>query len=182
MHLMIDIETLDNTPSAVVLSAGWAWFDREKIHASGAITFDATMQQRRLGRTVSIPTVRWWQQQTMPMPPDNTLAQLSHMVRALLASYPKPGYAGVAPAEIGDVLVWANSPSFDLVILRHWAEQTGTALPWAYRAERDFRTFRHFAEIAGTPVPVDNPSAHDAEADARYQASFMIANAHLCAF
>jgi hypothetical protein len=34
---MLDIETLDTQPSALVLSAGWAWFNENRVISSGVV-------------------------------------------------------------------------------------------------------------------------------------------------
>lgn len=177
MHVMIDIETLDTTPSAVVLSAGWAFFDSQSVLASGQRTFDLNAQMR-LGRTISPSTVRWWKDTPQDLPKETPGGSLHHFVAGMQMA--QMSVSKGAPSELEGV--WANSPSFDLVILRHWAEQLRLALPWSFRAERDFRTWRELAKKNGTLADVLNEDAHDARADAVWQAQLMIANRRLCAF
>jgi hypothetical protein len=186
LHLMIDIETLDTAPTALVLSAGWAWFDTEGILSSGHVCFDHELQQRGQERTISASTVHWWKKQPAPMPESRHGFDVRRLDGAIWATFPYTEPASLS-AAMPDVLVWANSPSFDCVILRHWASRLRHALPWAHWQERDFRTFRALCEAAAQRNPSEllrtRPQAsHNAEQDARDQAQFMIDNKHLVQF
>jgi len=191
LHLMIDIETLDTAPSALVLSCGWAWFDTNGVLASGQQAFD-NVAQLRLGRTISAGTVRWWKSQVALLPPEVPGATIWQAFAGMLASRPR--------GREDDALVWANSPSFDLTILRHWAAQMRTEPFWRFASERDYRTWKHHAHMANDAACeaakkkgeepaqsdlwtyVDNENKHDAEADAVWQAKNMICNQRFCAF
>jgi hypothetical protein len=182
LHLMIDIETLDTTPSAMVLSAGWAWFEPTGVIASGSATFDLDTQ-RRLGRTISPDTVRWWKGQAEPLPEPNPGTDLRLFIAKAMRSYyeARPQAVGKMEPFACAAGVWANAPSFDLVILRHWADQLRLPIPWSFRRERCMRTWRAMAENAAqilslemTPWP--GTTRHEAEQDARDQANYMIVN------
>lgn len=188
LHLMLDIETLDTQPSALVLSAGWAWFNENRVISSGFVNFDHQLQQRN-GRTISIDTVRWWKDQAEPMPGSKHGFDVRMLDGELWRTNPRM-LAGTPSAEgMQNVLVWANSPSFDCVILRHWAASLQRSVPWAFWVERDFRTHRY---LVGRAYACSDPTTatlyaratvqHSAEQDARDQAQFMIDNKHLVRF
>ena len=188
LHLMLDIETLDTQPSALVLSAGWAWFNENRVISSGVVSFDHHLQQRT-GRTTSIDTVRWWKEQAEPLPDSRHGFDVRMLDGELWRTNPRR-WANTPSAEgMEDVLVWANSPSFDCVILRHWAASLQRNVPWAFWMERDFRTHKYLVECAyacsdpeTTPLHARAAVQHSAEQDARDQAQFMIDNKHLVRF
>ena len=66
MDVMIDLETLDTSPTAVVLSLGAVAFD-PYTHAHGATFYveftNFLEQQTGVGRTISPSTMLWWMQQ-----------------------------------------------------------------------------------------------------------------------
>jgi len=64
---------------------------------------------------------------------------------------------------------WANSPSFDLIILEgHWETP-----PWTYREELDFRTLRWAAKRKGWIQPETEPT-HNALEDCRLQVKLLM--------
>lgn len=181
LHLMIDLETLDTAPTALVLSAGWAWFDRNGIHSSSSMRFDHYLQHNGQDRTVSLDTIRWWHKQTTPMPESKHSFDVRMLNRELQRTHPY--YGTEHPVDLSTHLVWSNSPSFDCVILRSWAERLRHALPWKFYQERDFRTLVYLVDKAAGVGKAERRSAqHDAEQDARDQAQFMIDNAHIVRF
>jgi hypothetical protein len=183
LHLMLDIETLDNAPTALVLSAGWAWFNRDKVHSSGSICFDHDLQLDGQDRTVSLDTMRWWHRQRTPMPESKHGFDVRMLAPAMQRTHPY--YGTKYPADLGAHLVWANSPSFDCVILRCWAARLRYTLPWKFYQERDFRTYAYLVEQSQSSALAVIPrraAQHSAEQDARDQAQFMIDNKHLVRF
>lgn len=175
-HVMIDTETLDTTPTSVVLSVGVVLFTAEKVVREEYVELDAA-DQLRDGRTISADTLAWW------------LARVKAGHNMPLACCDHP-YATAAWAAANkclrdmygeDVLVWANSPSFDLAMLRNMWDKHGLRAPWVFYNERDYRTWRSMLPAAAA-VPIENPDAHNALADAAAQAKHMIANRHLVAF
>jgi hypothetical protein len=160
---MIDIETMDNAPTAAILSIGAARFD------PGLGLIGPTFHQRTslddciaLGLTVSASTIAWWMQQadtarhsafTDPLPLALVLRNLS--------SFLQP-----------DDKVWANSPAFDLVILRNAYKAIGSDAPWSYRVERCTRTAY---DLAGVDLDgFRQGTYHDAIDDAVSQARAVI--------
>jgi hypothetical protein len=144
---MVDIETLGKTEKAVILSVGAVFFD--------PYTGETGPTTHRHAKTDSQPaphfqadasTALWWmnqseearkgvidgQQQAYPL--ENMLYELA----AFLGENSKNYY------------IWANSPSFDLAILRNAYNYFRLSVPWNFRNERDVRTIVSLA-----------PSVHD---------------------
>lgn len=131
--IMIDIETLDTKPTAVILSIAAVAFNIE----NGDICeekFDYVLnyqEQIDNGRSTSIDTLLWWGAQ-------------SEEAKSLAFEGNAPLHFAIQELTIffmenclDNARVWANSPSFDLVILKDAFDQN---VPWNFWNERDVRT------------------------------------------
>jgi len=159
MRAMIDIETMDTRPSAVMVQIGAVLFDVDTGYISAPLLLDVD-DTALLGGTTSRATVGWWARQGgfqhtgAPMPVGTALR--------VLASF----CAGVAE-------VWAKGPAFDFPILDFYAERTEVPLSWKFYQVRDVRTIVSIAESMGFKVPHDKVS-HRADEDAALQARNVI--------
>ncbi len=147
-HLMIDIETLDTRPSAVVFQVGLLAFndplfgDDGRVYEEKVYHLDILPQILR-GRTISDDTVSFWMEQGVSswardvkhiVPVDFVFSEVARMM----------GEYGV-----GDV--WSNSPSFDAVIMRSLAETQGAGIfqfP-SFRDDMDMRTVKRLMYSLG---------------------------------
>lgn len=158
---MIDIETLDLKPSAVVLSVGVVRFSQaHSISATRSSHMRVDLQsQLDAGRTVSEHTLLWWMEQSK---------------EAQSAAFGVDDR--LHPTQVWDILdkmltganqVWAKSPSFDMVILESMFRDFDADTPWHYRDLRDVRTIMAEAEMDRDWAPPDmNGSvAHNAVHD-----------------
>lgn len=163
IETMIDIETLDTGPRAVVLSAAVVLFTQEQgaYAMSTHVTFDIDAQLA-MGRTISQDTLMWWMRQDQSVrdlefnadrrPLDECLRTLTRTVRE------------------GDQH-WANSPSFDMTILGSLYINCNQLTPWPYYELRDVRTLKDLAQIEDDWKPSEDiPGvAHDPVYDCRWQ-------------
>lgn len=168
MELMVDIETLDTAPTAVILSVGAVLFDPVdgSIHASKKIVCDVQTQLDK-GRTVSAGTLAFWADQD------------SAIYRAQMAGV-RGGVEGVHSYAVCEPLrllakkangVWGNGAGFDNVILENYARMFGGPPLWPHWKNRCFRTF---TSIYDPKKALRTMSAgHDALADATLQADWM---------
>jgi len=148
-HFMVDIETLDTQPSAVILSIGVVCLqDEMTFYAELNPVFQQT-------RTVSESTVEWWKKQ------GNKPEGREELYLALINLSQYFGRYISAP------IIWSKGTDFDVAILAHAYRQYALPVPWAYSNVRDFRTLKklhpqlHYTE---------NPNPHNALADAVCQA------------
>lgn len=122
-HFMIDIETYDTTPTAVILSIG-----AERI--LGSETFYAEVDPNtQYERTASIATKEWWAQQGNPpihgfMQLIDVLTELSNWIKSLSE----------------EPIIWCKGTDFDVTILSHAYRSFGMEVPWKYSNVRDCRT------------------------------------------
>ena len=161
MEIMVDIETLSTAPTAAVVSIGLAAFNREEIIATLGIFINAEDIDGHLDPA----TVKWWMQQpNCAQAMKGTTSRLV-AVNEVLAFFGRFAITGV----------WANSPSFDLVILKEWWKRRDTGpLPWTHKLERDYRTLRALAKELNIETPEWTGQAHDPVVDAENQARTVI--------
>lgn len=162
--LQVDIEALAITPDAAVLSIGLVLFTTTGVTRSAHFLLDLE-DQEKLGRYAGASTVLFW------MDPKQEQARLS------LTDKKQPKYTASEAHTLlrewsqGDVPVWACGPDYDFTILKSLMQSIGKELPWKYWMQRDFRTIKALAPALDIP----KTNAHDAEADAIWQAEYLIA-------
>jgi len=167
---MIDIETLATSERAVVLSIGACQFSLAEARIVESNCFYVTLgAESQKNREIDPSTVIWWMRQDSrareewidsKKPLANGLAELSGWLQLNKVS-----------------AVWANSPTFDLTILRHAYVSMGFPVPWHFRDERDVRTLVQMGKLAGVKKVSDAERrgvAHNALDDAKHQASYCI--------
>jgi hypothetical protein len=171
-RIMFDLETLGTDPAAHVLSIGWAIFDEEMVKEFGQVNLRPEGQEHR---TRSFDTVLWWVSQAAKNPASAHDAFAKGDECGMKTALSVVRYA-VSRAGDG-AEVWANSPSFDLAILRDMFQSQGSETPWPFYMERDYRTVKAMrpptsksVSSAGTPEV-----KHTAEGDAVDQARQLLA-------
>ena len=148
---MIDIETYDVTPSAVILSIG-----AEQILGSQTFYLEVN-PNTQYERTTSIATKEWWAQQGNPPIHGVTelnlaLTQLSNWIKNLSA----------------EPVIWCKGTDFDTVILTHAYRSFDMETPWKYNNVRDCRTV---FKILGV---TSSRATHNALEDAMMQSDELI--------
>lgn len=166
MHVMIDLETLDVRPEAVVLSIGIALFepnDPSKAPIEGYYGVLDKGAQADVGRTVSQSTLDWWSQQ-------------SPQARTVLTAVQKPVTAvlkSVIKKIEWDAVegVWGNGASFDNAMLKSLFADFGMELPWMFYHDRCHRTVKalHERQFGRSNFPRQG-THHNALDDAMHQA------------
>lgn len=141
--LMVDIETLSTRPDAAIISIAAVFFN-VGTRQFATPTFYAEVDHETLdGFHVDPQTVAWWAKQTQPMPRGTT--PLKTALEDLLTFV-----HGNPPAR-----VWANSPSFDLVVLKEACRKLDLSWPINFWQERDVRTVKDLARLPKT-LPTHN--------------------------
>lgn len=159
--VMIDIETLDTKPSAVILSIGAVRFDIEEPYKLGPtfyahIDIDNSIYH---GRTVSGSTLLWWLGQEEDARNRITGSKTSSLPVVLdqLSTFIKPKDR-----------IWGNGAGFDNVILSDAYRSVGQDMPWRFWNDMCYRTLKNlYRDIV---KPDFEGTKHDALDDARFQA------------
>lgn len=150
-QIMIDIETIDITARAVVISLGAVAFTFERGAQAQpffrALKYD---DQLRLGRRVSDSTLSFWSKQTDGA---REAAFRGFKVDTMEALHELDDWLKTRTHE--GSLVWAYPAAFDLAILEDLYTDFGMTIPWSHRTKRCARTLAH---LAGNPQYDEPPS------------------------
>lgn len=161
-RVMIDIEAWDRKETAIILSVGVVDIDT----GDGHVFHTDLLEQERAGRTIGADTARWW-------------ATQSEAARILVfcdALWREP--ADASAKRLMGILeeaeeVWASGTSYDMKILSNFVAMFAPTYQWPFWKERDHRTMRQVFDEFGELKPQRMGVAHDALADARFQAEYL---------
>ena len=161
-HAMIDLETLDVLPTAVVLTIGGCKFDPNNIkdttqHFYYRFNVDEQLAQ---GRTTSKDTLDWWAKQEQTVV-DEALGD--HDRTPVLTVLKK-----LNKWCVGVDTIWCQGPAFDIVILEDMFRQNDHHLPWPFWKIKDSRTL--FGIMPTDPRKEIKFQAHNALEDCKVQA------------
>lgn len=163
-HAMIDIETLGVGVSAPLFEIGICVFDNTQILKSDLFRVDILDVMFKTGFIPQRETLEWWSKQEYdPTNHEDFTWPLKSALHALNRFMDEHGVR----------YVWANSPSFDLVILERHYEAVGIPKRWSYSRELDFRTVKYLAKEKAWPGSGDEPT-HNAREDAILQAKLLL--------
>jgi hypothetical protein len=136
-HVMVDIETLATSNDAHIIQIGACWGFEDQIRMED--NFLVSIEERNPALyEIDDRTIEWWKKQS-----DEAIDSLRYNLVRTVADALDSFDAWLH--ELGfnkHWLIWANSPQFDLVIMRNAYDtelKCGKA-PWHYRQERDVRT------------------------------------------
>lgn len=146
-HVMIDLETVDNVPTAAIVSIG-------------AVDYNTGLA---LGLTSSQGALDWWAKQSAKA---RSVFQDPDMVtiHGALNAFGRFMY------RMNDPRVWGNGASFDNAILQVAYRLAGTPLPWQFWNDRGYRT-------AAARIPQkrwNSGTLHNALDDAKSQAAHLL--------
>jgi hypothetical protein len=152
VDLMVDIETLATDPRAIVLSIGAVRFTRDgPLPEQFYACLGLGDQVAKARRTLSVDTLMWWMDQSAEARAKAFSRQREGVTAALrrLADFVPDG-----------ANVWANGPSFDLVILESLYFDARLEQPWPFWRHRCVRTIveaggvdaRRYASASHHPV------------------------------
>lgn len=138
--VMIDLETLDNAPTAAIASIGAVWFEPRGSRLGNTFHMHVDLEDcQRHGLTLGADTVLWWLKQSA-----EAQAALVHgqagaapLVTALEALH---AFITVGAEDAAEI--WCNGASFDLPILAHAYRAIRWQTPWPFWRERDLRTLK----------------------------------------
>ena len=176
-HLMIDIETMGNKPTAPIVTIGAVFFDPQTGGLGAefymAVNLASAMEQ---GATPDGDTILWWLKQSAEARAAICTDDTKHIADVLseLSSFisrnaDNPSY----------LKVWGNGANFDNVILRSAYDRADQTCPWQFWNDSDVRTMVLLGKELGFDpkrnMPFDGV-AHNALADARHQAKIRVCN------
>jgi len=159
VHAMIDLETLDVTPGASVLTVGGVKFDPyndSEPHSEFYFKLDLDSQDRY----VNDDTIAWWASQD-PKVQEEAFSEIGRVhIDEFLDHLPK--------WMVGVDVLWGHGYGFDITIIEDMLRQREKNIPWQFWQVRDSRTL--FACCKVDPRKAIQADLHNALADSYYQA------------
>ena len=162
---MIDLETLDNVPSGVVMSLGAVKFDidSDKIDDNAFYASISIESNLDLGRTISESTINWWMQQ-------EPKARAVFQEKKISLATALMDFRGWMNDGV-DYKMWGNGADFDQPFLQSAYRQLKQEAPWKFWNNRCFRTFKnlpHAHKAKFMPSGVKHNALHDAMNQAKH--------------
>ena len=157
-QIHIDLETLDTTPTARILSIGAVCRCSEFYEEVDQSTYTDAF-------TISKSTTDWWQARGGFVPRMSVMSVYAALTKLSVWIHDLN-----IPAD--DMEIWANSPAFDCAILHTHFKHYALAVPWEYYMERDVRTIKGMVKVLRLGVPKFENS-HNALDDARNQQAYV---------
>lgn len=165
-HVMIDLETLGTGDFAPIVQIGAVRFDADRVGRK--------WRQNILARdwsNIDGDTLLWWMRQD-PEARARVFDQSEAM--PLAAALHKFGNWLKSGGPVDTA--WADSPSFDLRLLRQAWRRAGMVEPWPFthRQERDLRTLKKlYGAETVEPQRGEGELVHDGADDAAFQARWV---------
>lgn len=185
-NVMTDVETVGRKPGCAILSIGAIRFNpfesdplkRKQIEKRHRFYVAINnLDSSNLGFSSDPDTMRWWKRQPIWQQLSMEIMTSEHSVAQSAEQFSNFLNAGRQNGK--ELRLWANSPSFDIAILRAMYERVGAILPVSYREEMDFRTVMELAypvrsDRPARPDVIDGLPAHHALGDSHSQAELLM--------
>lgn len=176
-HLMVDMETMGNSPDAPIVSIGAVFFEPSTGNTGAefyqVVSLESSMS---FGMKPDASTIQWWLKQSSEARSailvDEPMGLLETL--ELLADF----IAENAANGSHTVQLWGNGCSFDNVILRRAYALTDTPFTVPFWNDRDVRTMVELGKSVGINPRYDIPfegDMHNALSDARHQVKYVSA-------
>ena len=170
-HIMVDIETMDTSVEAAILSIGAVSFNPWKQNNQEELTDTfytriSLNSNTRINRTISADTVYWWLGQS-----DEARRELIHHEQVSINVGLNSFLHWLNNRESKPTRIWANSPDFDCSILSHAVRSIGGMWPFHFADNRCVRTAKELAypDNDHPLIRVTRGVAHNALDDAMEQ-------------
>lgn len=176
-HLMVDMETMGNSPDAPIVSIGAVFFDPSTGNTGAefyrVVSLESSMS---FGMKPDASTIQWWLKQSSEARSAILVDEAMGLRESLelLADF----IAENAANGSHTVQLWGNGCSFDNVILRRAYALTETPFAVPFRNDRDVRTMVELGKSVGINPRYDIPfegDMHNALSDARHQVKYVSA-------
>ena len=176
-HLMVDMETMGNSPDAPIVSIGAVFFDPSTGNTGAefyqVVSLDSSMS---FGMKPDASTIQWWLKQSSEARSAILVDEAMGLLETLelLADF----IAENAANGSHTVQLWGNGCSFDNVILRRAYALTDTPFAVPFWNDRDVRTMVELGKSVGINPRFDIPfegDMHNALSDARHQVKYVSA-------
>ena len=164
--LMMDLETLGQTPQCPVISLGAVFFDikTKQLGQSFYMCLDVN-EQIKYGRRPDGDTLKWWMSQSGAA--KKVFAEDAKPVRVVLEAFGQ-----FYNSNKTKPFIWGNGSTFDVSIMEDLYRMYDIKVPWFFTKVMDQRTYKRFV-AKGEKVQKSGVN-HNALDDAISQATFVL--------
>lgn len=166
-NVMVDIETMDVSAKAAIVSIGAVRFSENGVgraHDRFSYTIDLD-SNLAVGRTMNASTVMWWMRQD-----DDARRAIYDGVNQVNLKFALNEFNTFLKRVKGS-LVWGNGADFDNTIIISAMADCGIEPGWKFRDNRCFRTLKH---LYPDTEPERQGVRHNALDDAVHQAEWAV--------
>jgi hypothetical protein len=165
-HIMLDLETLDSSSTAVILSIGAVRFDLNSFELGKEFYCVVNPDDcQKYGLTISEDTVRFWLRQSVES--QRIFFEESLPLARALQMFSEYFVEGYQPEEN---FIWGNGATFDNMVIRNAYRAVGHSLPWTHRDDLCYRTMRQMFSkrlcVEKQTVGVEHNALDDAKSQA----------------
>lgn len=165
MHVMLDLETMGNTPDAPIVAIGACRFDKNGVSWDTFYRKITLQSSVDAGAKIDASTVLWWLQQEAEARAELYSGDFVDEWDALC------DFANWINVH-GDVDgIWGNGAAFDNVILAQGFRRHRQNAPWPFWKDRCYRTIKSLSDVEMKR----EGTHHNALDDAISQAKHLIA-------
>lgn len=167
--VMVDLETLDTKPTAIILSIGACLVNWDKGEPTNDFYRTIEVQScKDVGLTESVDTRRWWDKQSAEA--RKVFTDPTVQLEVALIDFAKY----LSSFNKSKVRLWGNGSDFDNTIIANAYDALGLDAPWKFYNNRCFRTVR---KVMGGQFeePTRAGTYHNALDDAKHQARILLA-------
>jgi len=157
---MIDLETLDVTPQASVLTVGGVKFDPNTFMEPYDEFYFKLDIDAQSSRVVNDSTIAWWSTQDKKVQEEAFSENDRTHPQVFLEHLPK--------WMVGVDVLWGHGYGFDITIIEDMLRNYANPIPWQFWQVRDSRTLFAMAKV--DPRKAMQSDLHNALADAYFQA------------
>lgn len=169
MEIMLDLETMGNTPRAPIVAIGAIEFTPGCSALGRGFYAQVNLEDSARFGEMDASTVLWWMQQDTAARQALYLGDRMMLAPALMEFSRWLESCIDGPSSVG---LWGNGAAFDNVILRNAYARTGLPTPWQFWQDRCFRTVRALHPLVQPPERVG--VHHNALDDAKHQALHLL--------
>lgn len=166
--VMIDLETMGQSPDAAIVAIGAVEFNRETCELGQEFYTTVELESSvRAGGVIDPSTVMWWLSQSADARAALT-SGVGVQLPVALASF--SGWLRMRD-DLSKVRIWGNGADFDNVILANAYRRLALPAPWKFWNSRCYRTWKS----ENRHVPMERSGVHhNALDDAISQAKHML--------
>lgn len=134
-NVMVDLETMGNTPGCAIISIGAVEFSEEGLGSEFYCTIDLE-DSVKCGLHIDVSTLKWWLAQKPEALSEAMKGELS--LSQALTSF----RGWLDDNDLRGAAIWGNGSDFDNVLLSRAYAAISMELPWKFYMNRCYRTLK----------------------------------------